>query len=211
MANFTELIEEVSSQDDLFDCYTFRYTVYSSSRLGAWIKNESNCNLDMDIYDLFSNHFVLRGSNHQIISYMRIVNQEKQAHHSITENLALSYNYCLKGIPQKLPVMEYYPDAEKYIINESQSHLDSDYKICEPSRLSIKAELRNLSFTKEFINSIFRKNEYNYNRAYLACVESHAKFYLSMGFRSVFEKCTQIHSLLPPIRLLKLDIENTSL
>lgn len=191
-ARTTYTFREITEANELEQAFRLRYEVYSKSRVRSMLRQNEN-EIDIDVFDLHSNHYGLFANENELIGYLRVVLDKTKFYNSTVFEIGKKYNlfnsleHCLEGIQK---VVDYpflsYPNIPGSVISHYESLKSQNEEFAEGSRLIIKENFRGIrtsSFLIECIMVLFMFICLGKRIALLSCCKDHSPFYKRYGFK----------------------------
>lgn len=174
-------MEEVNDFDTLIRCFLLRYSEYMLFNLGQYlVYNEAG--IDMDNYDLYSDHWVLRNEDGDVLGYARLVTGKRS--YFFDEMSQLAKDFKLSHVNANFQY-DYYSCSFEGMPEELSSLMrfyHQEMSIMETSRLIIVEKGRVL---KNLIQMIETGIAYGLERSDMiisSCLADQVKLYLRYGY-----------------------------
>jgi predicted GNAT family N-acyltransferase len=195
MANTTFTFREITEVDELEQAFRLRYEVYSNSRNRVFI-NQNEFGLDLDNFDLHSNHYGIYSPDNVLIGYLRVVLDRNEYYNFGVFEIGLKFGIFCKSIHsneniKKVDYAEYpflsYPNLPESVKSKFTSLKNSNQLFAEASRLIIAENFRGFrtsAFLIECAMVLFIIICQGKRNAIVNCCKDHKSFYERYGFRT---------------------------
>ena len=184
----TFIFRQPHTLDELEQLIRLRYTIFKTAHPNLFPDNEYG--LDLDNYDPLAHHFGVYKADSMgeyPVGYLRLIVSEPTETGRIIEQLAQKKGMsALINAPVifPLPVMKYFPDADKVIGDLLKTlHLKGE-KLFEASRQCLSKEVESLHLSRFITESTIAVFFYdsNHQNAVISCPEKHERVYQSCFF-----------------------------
>lgn len=198
-ANTTYSFREITEAKELEKAFRLRYEVYSNSRNRVFI-NRNEGGLDMDIYDLHSNHYGLYSPDNVLIGYLRVVLDRNEYYNYEVFKIGLKHGIYYNSIHsneniKKEDYAEYpflsYPNLPVSVKSKFMCLKKANQLFAEASRLIIVENFRGFrtsAFLIECAMTLFIIICQGKRNAIVNCCRDHSSFYERYGFRPFSEE-----------------------
>jgi Acetyltransferase (GNAT) domain len=184
----TFIFRQPHTLDELEQLIRLRYTIFKTAHPNLFPDNVQG--LDLDNYDPLAHHFGVYKSDlmgEQPVGYLRLIVTESTKTGDFIQKLAQKYGMTTvihEPLTAPLPIMKYFPDADKVIGDLLKILHAKGEKLFEASRLCLLREVETLRlarFVTESTVAIFFYDSTHQN-AIISHSEAHERLYESCFF-----------------------------
>jgi Acetyltransferase (GNAT) domain len=163
----TFIFRQPHTLDELEQLIRLRYSIFKTAHPNLFADNAHG--LDLDNYDPLAHHFGVYKSDlmgEQPVGYLRTITTESTETGLLVKKLAKQFGmfHTINApLVVSLPVMEYFPDADKVIGDLLKTLHDKGEKLFEASRLCLLQEVESLHLARFITESTVAIFSYNFS------------------------------------------------
>ena len=185
----TFIFRQPHTLDELEQLIRLRYTIFKTAHPNLFPDNEYG--LDLDNYDPLAHHFGVYKSGlmgEYPVGYLRTITTEPTETGLLVQKLAKKFEMSAvlnEPLDYPLPVMQYFPDADKVIGDLLKTLQGKGEKLFEASRLCLLQEVESLHLARFITESTVAVFSYNFStkiNAVICCKDIHERLYQSCFF-----------------------------